>query len=969
MKEIFVGREDEIKKFTENFEKQSMPKKEFWDFKNKIKVKNEDFYKLFLIYGDGGFGKSALARVFSEQAISIFKERQEDLKVITIDWDNAGRIDSFRQVLDRIYSKLLESQYGIGKYFKGYGKAIENLVKIQKKVEEKQRESQGLDIGEGAAKGLQTVVGYIPTVGDTAKKLMETEMAEKLTAKVVNYTVQAGEKQIGDWVKSKNILNEEEYRLWLDQKTSLIQEFVKGFKEASKENAILLVIDTYEKIDQFDEDLYLFFLQVLKEITNRITIIVSGRRDLSSKYKEKFPDKIALFINLEKLLFKEVHIQEFAKSENLTFSDEELKEIVIHTRGIPFAVKEVISNIKNNIIPKEKLLVALRSSGAGDSDILISTVNRFIKYCNPEDRKKVFSLAILKEYDKELLRKLWGEDIDVESELESLSERHSFISQSKESKNKTFNEYLRKYLILELDESKSSIIRSYLKNYGEIIAEYWFEKLKDYETKETDIGDRYSDKNYISFLKNYINAVAFADIHKLFSILPGLLLESMQFNLDLCKDLINALHDFEPPMTDKQKEKIKIIQEGISKFEFITEENVNNQNSEEILKLVNYFEENRNFLNDLQKTILEFRHGEILFRNGYENEDSEKAFEHFNLYENKFKHLIKIKKFLCDQYTNIGYRSYEPDLKIPACSKAIEYDPKNAKAYCERAIGYSSLNNLENFISDFKKALEIEPNNSSFYRSRGISYYMSFKDNENGLKDLTTSIDIKPDWFTYFHRAMLNIILQKYDKAIDDLDVSLEQRQDKPKSRYSIRARAYSKIEKYEEAINDFNKALQIDSNHSNAYYGLGKVYFKIGNYQVALEEYNKAFKLNEKNARFVSSISQVLFILNREQEAIDALNKSFSLIHTGSTNWRVILLINWFCTYAHIPEKREEAKVNILELTSMENLYDGKDDFPKGWKDEDRYLSPNIEKAIREGHPEPELLKEFAEKITDILG
>ena len=62
MKEIFIGREEELKKFTENFEKQFVPKKEFWDFKNKIKVRNEDFYKLFLIYGDGGFGKSALAR-------------------------------------------------------------------------------------------------------------------------------------------------------------------------------------------------------------------------------------------------------------------------------------------------------------------------------------------------------------------------------------------------------------------------------------------------------------------------------------------------------------------------------------------------------------------------------------------------------------------------------------------------------------------------------------------------------------------------------------------------------------------------------------------------------------------------------------------------------------------------------------------------------------------------------------------
>jgi tetratricopeptide (TPR) repeat protein len=967
MKEIFVGREDEIKKFTENFEKQSMPKKEFWDFKNKIKVRSEDFYKLFLIYGDGGFGKSALARVFSEQAISIFKERQEDLKVITIDWDNAGRIDSFRQVLERIYAKLAEPQIGIGKFLRGYTNAIDDLIRIQKIIEAKQKESEGLDIGQGTARGLQTLVGYIPTVGDTAQKLMETELVEKVIAKGINYTVQAGEKQIADCVKSRNILNEKDYRLWLDPNNFLIQEFVKGFKEASKENAILLVIDTYERIDQFDEDLFLFFLRVLEEITNRITIVVSGRRDLSSKYKEKFSDKIALFINLEKLLFKEVHIQEFAKTENLTFSDEELKEIVIHTRGIPFAVKEVISNIKNNIIPKEKLLVALRSSGGGDSDILISTVNRFIKYCNPEDRKKVFSLAILKEYDKELLRKLWGEDIDVESELESLSERHSFISQSKESKNKTFNEYLRKYLILELDESKSSIIRSYLKNYGEIIAEYWFAKLKDYEKKEPEIGDRYSDKNYISFLKNYINAVAFADIHKLFSIIPGLLLESMQFNLDLCKDLINALHDFEPPMTNKQKEKIKISQEGISKFEFITEENVRNQNSKEILKLVNYFEENRNFLNDLQKTILEFRHGEIIFRNGYENEDSEKAFEHFNLYENKFKHLIKIKKYLCDQYTNIGYKSYEPDLKIPACSKAIEYDPNNAKAYSERAIGYSFLHNLENFVTDFNKALEIEPNNSNFYCHRGIAYYMSFKDNDSGLKDLTTSIDIKPYWFAYFHRGLLNTIRQEYERAIADFDKLVELKPD-IKNGYAFRGRAYSKMENYEKALENFNKILSIDSNNSPAYYGRGKVYFKMGNYETALEEYNKALKLDEKNSRLLSSISQVLFILNREHEAIDALNKSFSLIREGSQNWRVILLVNWFCTYAHIPEKREEAKMNLLELTSHANLYDGKEDFLKGWKDEDRYLVPNVEKSIREGHPEPELLKELADKVTDIL-
>ena len=55
--------------------------------------------------------------------------------------------------------------------------------------------------------------------------------------------------------------------------------------------------------------------------------------------------------------------------------------------------------------------------------------------------------------------------------------------------------------------------------------------------------------------------------------------------------------------------------------------------------------------------------------------------------------------------------------------------------------------------------------------------------------------------------------------------------------------------------------------------------------------------------------------------------------------------------------------------MADISALYDGKDDFPKGFIDEDRYLVPSVEKSIREGHPEPELLKEFADKVTDILG
>jgi Cdc6-like AAA superfamily ATPase len=262
-KEIFIGRKEEIQLFREHFEKQFLPKKSFLE---KIKTKNtektNEFAKIFFLYGDAGFGKSTLANEMTSEAKLISKGKEEELKIIKLDWDSLGRIDSFRQALDFIYAELIKDKYKIRKYFEDYGEALDKIRDIQKKIESKQENSDWTNnIGEISAKGIQVAAGYIPTFGDTAQKVLETKAVENLTKVTINYAVGAGAEKYQEWVRKNNILKPDEYLLWKNSEAQLAGILADGLKEASKENIILFGIDTYEIIDHFDEDFRNSFLK------------------------------------------------------------------------------------------------------------------------------------------------------------------------------------------------------------------------------------------------------------------------------------------------------------------------------------------------------------------------------------------------------------------------------------------------------------------------------------------------------------------------------------------------------------------------------------------------------------------------------------------------------------------------------------------------------------------------------------
>jgi len=53
----------------------------------------------------------------------------------------------------------------------------------------------------------------------------------------------------------------------------------------------------------------------------------------------------------------------------------------------------------------------------------------------------------------------------------------------------------------------------------------------------------------------------------------------------------------------------------------------------------------------------------------------------------------------------------------------------------------------------------------------------------------------------------------------------------------------------YDEAIAEFNKAIQIDPNHENAYYNRGRTYYLKGNFDQAIADYTKVIQINPNDA------------------------------------------------------------------------------------------------------------------------
>ena len=199
-------------------------------------------------------------------------------------------------------------------------------------------------------------------------------------------------------------------------------------------------------------------------------------------------------------------------------------------------------------------------------------------------------------------------------------------------------------------------------------------------------------------------------------------------------------------------------------------------------------------------------------------------------------------------------KDYENSIKNFA--KAIQLNPKEESYYydLEKILKDSGdYEGDEGKIAFWNKFLKLVPNSDYAYSEIGDCYRW-LDDYENALKSYAKAIQINPNNPDYYNERahIFNVDLDDYEQAIAEYKKILEIKFDNAKEATSNYVDAYIDIgniyrldlKDYKQAIESYSRAVELNPNYAQAYYWLGRCYELLGDNAKAQADFAKAKEL-----------------------------------------------------------------------------------------------------------------------------
>ena len=285
-------------------------------------------------------------------------------------------------------------------------------------------------------------------------------------------------------------------------------------------------------------------------------------------------------------------------------------------------------------------------------------------------------------------------------------------------------------------------------------------------------------------------------------------------------------------------------------------------------------------------------------------------FEDYVLSIQYFNQVIKAKPYLIDPYyfraiAKIQLEDYvgaEADLDI-----VIERNPFIHMAYYARGFAKKRLGKWDEAIADFNNALVHAPDNAIYIINR-IEAYDEQERYEEALLDIEFLIRRSPKatelqfekgrlqlmnkdtvgaFGTFDHlieidkynpeawgaRALLNIIMEKRDEALDDYNQSIKLKTRNPNAYINRGILNYEK-HKYRQALADYDKAIELDSANVGALFNRALLRNEVGDYHSAVDDLDKILTLDPKMSEALYQRAIINAHLGNNREAIDDFTK-----------------------------------------------------------------------------------------------
>ncbi|MGL1885475.1 MAG: tetratricopeptide repeat protein [Reichenbachiella sp.] len=215
------------------------------------------------------------------------------------------------------------------------------------------------------------------------------------------------------------------------------------------------------------------------------------------------------------------------------------------------------------------------------------------------------------------------------------------------------------------------------------------------------------------------------------------------------------------------------------------------------------------------------------------------------------------------------------DAAIALFGQAIEMGSDNPEEVLnDRGITYYGMGDYYRAISDFLRAMEVEPENYTYYYNIAYSLYQLSDANE-AIKYIDQAMERKSQYceaynlkgLIYDNQNSMDSSLYYFKKA-SDCDPK-----DGVKG-YNV-GYAYYELEEYESAIGWFELALEREYESADLYNYLGNAHFGLQNYKEALPFYEKHLEYNEENYVSYYNIGTCHYMLKSYDQAIEWLDKA----------------------------------------------------------------------------------------------
>ena len=176
--------------------------------------------------------------------------------------------------------------------------------------------------------------------------------------------------------------------------------------------------------------------------------------------------------------------------------------------------------------------------------------------------------------------------------------------------------------------------------------------------------------------------------------------------------------------------------------------------------------------------------------------------------------------------------------------RAIELNPNLADAYYNRGVTYRHLQRYNDALAEIHRAIELNPKDAEAYNIQGLIYH-DLRQYDDALSDLHRAIELNPNLGdTYINRSITYRHLQRYNDALADVHRAIELDPNLADG-YVNRGNIYTNLQRYDNAIADYTHAIELDPTNALAYSNRGNTFAERQRYNDALVDVNRAIELD----------------------------------------------------------------------------------------------------------------------------